>query len=93
MNTLEVNNIYDEIKDLQKEKENILNVLRVNEKKLDIINKKIKSLTQNFPACYSCGKHYHPKNMTIAKQEDIDDYYDKNEGYCGPEIGEYYCGC
>lgn len=85
MNTLEINNIYDEIKDLHKEKENVLNVLRVNEKKLDIINKKIRSLTQKFPACYSCGKHNHPKNMTIAKQEDIDYYYDKNEGYCGPE--------
>ena len=92
MNTEELNNIYDEIKDLEKEKQIALNLLRENEKKIDDINKKIKILSINFPSCYSCGKHYHPKNMTIATQEDIDDYYDKNEGYCGPEIGEYYCG-
>jgi RNA polymerase-binding transcription factor DksA len=93
MNTEELNNIYDEIKDLEKEKQIVLNFLRENEKKIDDINKKIRILTKKFPTCYSCGKHYHPKNMTIATQEDLDDYYDKNEGYCGPEIGEYYCGC
>jgi recombinational DNA repair protein RecR len=78
---------------LEKEKQIALNLLRENEKKIDDINKKINILSRKFPSCYSCGKYYHPKNMTIATQEDIDDYCDKNEGYCGPEIGEYYCGC
>ena len=93
MSTEELNNIYKEIKDLEKDKQQILCILRMNEKKIFNIDTKIKSLTKKFPTCYSCGKHYHPKNMNIATQEDIDDYFDKNEGYCGPEIGEYYCGC
>ena len=93
MSTEELNNIYKEIKDFEKDKQQILCIMRKNETKIFDIDTKIKSLTKKFPTCYSCGKHYHPKNMTIATQEDIDEYYDKKEGYCGPEIGEYYCGC
>lgn len=92
-NSEHLDNIYTEIKDLEEEKKNILDIIREYEKKLYKINDNIKSLTQKFPSCYSCGKKYHPKNMVIATQEDIDDYYDRNEGYSGPEIGEYYCGC
>ena len=82
-----------EIKDLFK----IQDELRLNLKqvKLDLYNnqKKIDNVMKKFPRCYSCGKNRDPKNMVIAQQEDIDDYFDRNEGYCGPEIGEYYCGC
>ena len=85
-----LNDIYKEIKDLQNEKQSIFEIIK---EKVYVIEQKIKKLTKIFPSCYSCGKHYHPKNMTIATQEDIDEYYDKKEGYCGPEIGEYYCGC
>ena len=85
--------IYTEIKDLEEEKKNILNIIKEHEKVYFILNNKIKSLIREFPTCYSCYKHYHPKSMVIATQEDIEEYYNKNEGYSGPEIGEYYCGC
>jgi predicted patatin/cPLA2 family phospholipase len=93
MSIKNLNNIYEEIKDLQNEKQSIFEIIKENEEKVFIIEQKIKKLTNLFPSCYSCGKHYHPKNMIIATQEDVDEYYDKNEGYYGPEIGEYYCGC
>lgn len=53
----------------------------------------IKELLKNFPTCYSCGKHINPKYLEIATQEDVDNYIEQNEGYNGPKIGEYYCGC
>jgi hypothetical protein len=31
--------------------------------------------------------------MYIATPEDIKTYVDQNDGYNGPKIGEYYCGC
>lgn len=92
-NNEHLDNIYTQIKGLEEEKKNILDIIKEYEKKLYKINYNIKSLTQEFPRCYSCLKNNHPKNMVIATQEDIDDYYDRNEGYSGPEIGEYYCGC
>lgn len=87
------NDIYREIKELRDEKQTILEIINENEKKVYLIDQKIKKLTELFPSCHSCGKKYPPKNMTIATQEDIDEYYDQNEGFSGPEIGQYYCGC
>ena len=57
------------------------------------VKHKIREIMKKFPSCHSCGTHQNPKNMIIATQQDVDKYYDQNDGYCGPEIGEYYCGC
>ena len=35
---------------------------------------------------------YHPKDLIKATQQDVDDYFDKNEGYTQLEVGENYCG-
>lgn len=60
---------------------------------IDDTKKEIKNVLKNFPKCYSCGKNQDPKYMFIATQEELDSYTDSNEGYNGPKIGEYYCGC
>ena len=60
---------------------------------LSIVRNRIDKLYENFPKCYSCGKNQDPRNMIIATKEDIDNYICSNEGYCGPEVGEYYCFC
>ena len=60
---------------------------------LKFVQAKIKNLYKKFPRCSSCGRNTDPIYMTIATQEDIDDYFDRDEGYSGPDIGEYYCGC
>ena len=78
--------IRNEIKQLRKEEK----ILFEN---LNNVQMNIKNLYKKFPSCFSCGRRTDPKQMLIATQEDVDDYFDKNEGYCGPEIGEYYCGC
>ena len=86
-------NIFKEIGILQNEQRIILFRLRRYEEDINTIDKKIEDLMKKFPSCYSCGRYRHPKNMIIATQEDVDDYYDKNDGYNGPEVGKYYCGC
>lgn len=43
--------------------------------------------------CSSCGRSFLQKDVWIATQHDIDEYRDMNDGYAGPTIGEYYCGC
>ena len=73
------NNILNQIKELEKEYNN-------NIKKLDIIFNK-------YPKCHSCHKNKNPKYMWIASEDDIKNYIDQNEGYNGPIINEYYCGC
>ena len=85
--------IKKEIKDLEKKQKVIVDFVKEHRKNIDDIEKQIKNLTKLYPRYYSCGKHFHPKQMIIAMQEDIDEYVDQNEGYCGPEFGEYYCGC
>ena len=60
---------------------------------IDNFEKEIKNVLKKFPKCYSCDKNKDPKFMFIATQEDLDNYKDMNDGYNGPEIGEYYCGC
>jgi len=31
--------------------------------------------------------------MIITTEEDSNNWVDSNEGYAGPEVGGYYCGC
>jgi len=86
------NNIDKNIKDLEIQKNAIVDIVKKHEKNINDIDKKIKNLTKLFPRCYSCGKHFHPKQLTIATQDDVDERVDRNDGYFGPEVGEYYCG-
>jgi septation ring formation regulator EzrA len=60
---------------------------------INTIQNKINKLYEKFTKCYSCGRNKDPENMIIATKEDVDNYHDKNDGFCGPEIGEYYCFC
>lgn len=60
---------------------------------LQKIKQRCKKLLEFEPVCSSCGRHVRKKNMWIATQDDLDGYYSENEGYGGPTIGEYYCGC
>ena len=85
--------IYIQLDELEKNSKVLLQSLKNIE--IDIYNNqdKIKKLIEVFPCCCSCGHHKDPKQMIIADKEDVDTYYDQNEGYCGPEIGKYYCGC
>ena len=69
---------------LEKEQRNINDKL----KEINIEIRKYKQL--NYPKCSNCGVFRHERMMWIATQEDI---IDQNEGYSGPVIGEYYCGC
>lgn len=43
--------------------------------------------------CASCGRYNLSSEMWIAEQSDIESYLDCGEGYAGPTIGEFYCGC
>ena len=85
--------IYKEIENLENEKKESLNLLKKIEQDITNTDIKIRKLMTKFPNCYSCGNYRYPKNMIIATQDDINEYYDQNEGYNGPEVGEYYCGC
>jgi len=89
---MEFDNIDEEIKELENKKNGILGIVKEHQKNIDDIDKKIKNLYKLFPCCYSCRKHFHPKKMTIATQEDVNERVDRNDGYFGPEVGEYYCG-
>jgi len=82
-----------EIKELESEKRKILLLIKHNEEQFNTLSQKIKNLKLKFPTCYSCGNHYHPKEMYISTQEDVDNFYDKHEGYTKLEVGEFYCGC
>lgn len=88
-----MDDIHAQVADLNKEQAVLSKQIKALRKKSDDIEDRIKSLTLKYPTCYSCGNHYHPKYMVIATQEDVNEYTDNNEGYCGPETGEYYCGC
>jgi predicted patatin/cPLA2 family phospholipase len=89
---MDFDNIDKEIKEFENKKNVILDIVKEYQKNIDDIDKKIKNLYKLFPRCYSCGKHFHPKKMTIATQEDVNERVDRNDGYYGPEVGEYYCG-
>ena len=82
-----------EIKELREQEEFLCKYISNKQITLNIIRSKIDKLYENFPKCYSCGKNQDPRNMIIATKEDIDNYICSNEGYCGPEVGEYYCFC
>ena len=92
MSSQSYDNIAAEIQALEDKKKLILDSIQEQEEHIVDIDIKVKTLIKKFPCCYSCGKRFHPKQMTIATQDDVDEYVDKNEGYCGPEVGEYYCG-
>lgn len=89
---MELDNVLKQIKELEKERQVFVNIKKEQDKLIDDIDKKIKILTKKYPSCCSCGKRYHPKQMIIATEEDVSDHTDRNEGYSGPEVGEYYCG-
>ena len=82
-----------EIRDLVDDEQKLRENLKEIETNLWKVQNDIKKLQHLFPSCHSCGRHQDPKHMIIASKEDVDMYYDKNEGFCGPEIGEYYCFC
>lgn len=90
---MDYNNIRNQIKDKYKQKSLIIQKIKELETECDKIDKEIALLSSKYPKCYSCGKHQDPKFMDKATQDDIDNYVDSNEGYFGPEINEYYCGC
>jgi chromosome segregation ATPase len=81
-----------EIKQLENEKQKILLRIKENEEEFNSLQQKIKQLKLKFPTCYSCWNHYHPKDLIKATQQDVDDYFDKNQGYTQLEVGENYCG-
>jgi hypothetical protein len=62
---------------------------------LDDLDKQIYKLRKQFPECSCCGSRQDPKMMImiIATEEDSDNWVDSNEGYAGPTVGGYYCGC
>ena len=93
MDYMDYNNIRNQIKDKHKQNSVILQKIKKLRTEYDKINKEIALLSSKYPKCYSCGKHQDPTLMIKATQHDIDNYVDNNEGYCGPEINEYYCGC
>ena len=82
-----------EIKELLRQEKIISENIILMQRTLSIVRNRIDKLYENFPKCYSCGKNQDPRNMIIATKEDIDNYICSNEGYCGPEVGEYYCFC
>lgn len=88
-------NMDKEIEKLRNERKQInneyRNCMKIYGDKIEKINNKIKELMKNAPKCYSCGRNSF--DCWKAEKEDIDNYIDQNEGYSGPEIGEYYCGC
>lgn len=69
------------------------------EKEVQHLIKKIKAIDveierwkkMQVPNCSSCGKH--KQNVWVATEKDVQDYIDQKEGYAGPTVGEYYCGC
>ena len=93
MKKVNYDNIYKEISILRNEQRVVMDRIKKYEEDINTIDRKIEDLMKKFPSCYSCGRCRYPKNMIIATQEDLDNYYDQNEGFSGPEIGEYYCGC
>lgn len=90
---MDYKNISKKIEELHKQNSLInKNIIELQEK-LKENYQKIKEISKNFPKCYSCGHHQDPKNMFIASEKDVENYIDQNEGYSGPRLNEYYCGC
>jgi hypothetical protein len=65
-----------------------------------VINEQIAALQgaivtamRNEPQCASCGKHRFAGEMHLADEKDVAEWVDQNEGYAGPVVGEFYCGC
>ena len=85
--------IEDEIKKLYDKNTELLKRIKEIQKEYDNNYRHIERIMKGYPKCYSCSRNVNPKYMEIATQEDIDNYVDSNDGYIGPEIGEYYCGC
>jgi glycyl-tRNA synthetase (class II) len=64
------------------------------QRKLCDVDVKIRHFLQKYGVqCSSCGRHFLTKDVWIATQRDVDEYTDMNDGYAGPTVGEYYCGC
>ena len=85
--------ISSQISDLEKDKRTCHKVKKQQDKLIHDIDNRIKLLTKQYPRCSSCGHHFHPSLMMRATQEDVDYYNDQIEGYGGPVVNEYYCGC
>lgn len=75
-----------EANELQAQMKDLSDRMRENEKLR-------KSFMKDEPLCHCCYRHVRAKNVWKATQEDADNWFDQNEGYCGPTVGEYYCGC
>ena len=85
--------ILDELAILYDKQDGLTDNLKNMYSEIQNNQKKIKHLLKKLPICYSCMKNINPKYMNIATQKDLDNYKDQEEGYRGPKIGEYYCGC
>ena len=90
---MDYNNIRKQINEKHQQVSLITEKIKELQEECNKINSEIYNLMRKYPKCYSCWRYQDPKYMIKATQEDIDSYVDNNEGYCGPEISEYYCGC
>ena len=79
-----------ELKELQQKESDLMKKRRGIDNEINANYAMIKLLYKKLPRCCSCGRNGF---MKIATQADVDEYVDQREGYSGPDVGEYYCGC